>query len=136
LSASGTSSGLMLSRTHLLFAAAQGSHRGTVSISANITFMYYGSIKYERTAILFCVLLLTHLAGNRIEDKYFVSMGSYRRGGRSSSGTKRTNGTLKANASKVYEHGRWTIKQSKENMPTRYNEFTLEDRINLPLLCM
>lgn len=72
--------------------------------------------------------------GNRIEDKYY-SMGSYRRGGRSSC-TKRSNGTEQATPIEVYEHGRWTIKLSKENMPTRYNEFALEDRLHLTLLCM
>jgi hypothetical protein len=72
--------------------------------------------------------------GNRIEDTYY-SMGTYRRGGRSSC-TKRTNGTLQATPAEVYEHGRWTVKQSKENMPTRYNELTLDDCINLTLLCM
>jgi hypothetical protein len=80
------------------------------------------------------LLAFSTTAGNRIEDKYY-SMGTYRRGGRSSC-TKRTNGTLKATPAEVYEHGRWTVKQSKENMPTRYNEFTLDDRINLTLLCM
>jgi hypothetical protein len=62
----------------------------------------------------------------RIEDKYY-SMGTYRRGGRSSC-PKRNNGTLKATAAEGYEHGQWTVKQSKENTPTRYNEFAIEDR--------
>jgi hypothetical protein len=62
-------------------------------------------------------------------------MGSYRRGGRSAC-TKRLSGTLRATDIEVYEHGRWTKKLSKENMPTRYNEFTLADRLNLTLLCM
>jgi len=62
-------------------------------------------------------------------------MGSYRQGGRSSC-TKHSNGTEQATDIEVYEHGRWTIKLSKENMPTRYNEFALEDRLNLTLLCM
>jgi hypothetical protein len=72
--------------------------------------------------------------GNRIEDKYY-SFGTYRRGGRSSC-TKRNNGTQQATPDEVYEHGRWTRRISKENMPTRYNEFTLEDRLNITLLCM
>jgi hypothetical protein len=80
------------------------------------------------------LLTLTDMPGHRIEDKYY-SMGTYRRGGRSSC-TKRDNGTLKATPAEVYEHGRWTVKQSKENMPTRYNEYALHDRINLTLLCM
>jgi integrase len=76
----------------------------------------------------------TMTPGNRIEDKYY-SMGSYRRGGRSAC-TKRLNGTLKATDIEVYEHGRWAVKISKENMPTRYNELALADRLNLTLLCM
>jgi hypothetical protein len=72
--------------------------------------------------------------GNRLEDKYY-SFGTYRRGGRSSC-TKRNNGTQQATPDEVYEHGRWTRRISKENMPTRYNEFTLEDRLNITLLCM
>ena len=80
------------------------------------------------------LLAFTDLPGHRIEDKYY-SMGTYRRGGRSSC-TKHDNGTLKATPAEVYEHGRWTVKQSKENMPTRYNEYALDDRINITLLCM
>jgi hypothetical protein len=76
----------------------------------------------------------TETMGNRIEDKYY-SMGTYRRGGRSSC-TKRNNGTLKATDTEVYEHGWWKVKLSKENMPTRYNEFALDNRVNLTLLCM
>jgi hypothetical protein len=76
----------------------------------------------------------TDAPGNRLEDKYY-SFGTYRRGGRSTS-TKRNNGTKKATSDEVYEHGRWTKRMSKENMPTRYNEFELADRINLTLLCM
>jgi hypothetical protein len=72
--------------------------------------------------------------GNRIEDKYY-SFGTYRRGGRSTS-TKRNNGTKKATPDEVYEHGRWRQRIGRENMPTRYNEFTLDDRINITLLCM
>jgi hypothetical protein len=76
----------------------------------------------------------TTARGNRIEDKYY-SFGTYRRGGRSSS-TKRNNGTQKATSDEVYEHGRWRQRISRENMPARYNEFALDDRINITLLCM
>lgn len=72
--------------------------------------------------------------GNRIEDKYY-SFGTYRRGGRSSC-TKRNNGTKKATPDEVYEHGRWRKRISRENMPTRYNEFGIDDRVNITLLCM
>jgi hypothetical protein len=72
--------------------------------------------------------------GNRIEDKFY-SMGTYRRGGRSSC-TKRDNGMAKATDIEVYEHRRWKVKLSKENMPMRYNEFSIADRVNLTSLCM
>jgi len=72
--------------------------------------------------------------GNRIEDKFY-SMNSYRRGG-SSYVSKRRSGKRRATAVEVYEHGRWRLKRQSENMPTRYREFTLEDRIYVTLLCM
>jgi hypothetical protein len=62
-------------------------------------------------------------------------MGTYRQGGHSSC-TKRNDGTVKATDIEVYEHGHWKIKISKENMPTRYNEFSIADHVNLTLLCM
>jgi hypothetical protein len=72
--------------------------------------------------------------GNRLEDKFY-SFGTYRRGGRSSS-TKRNNGTMKATSDEVYEHGRWRRRIASEDMSTRYNEFGLDDRLNITLLCM
>ena len=72
--------------------------------------------------------------GNRIEDKYY-SFGTYRRGGRSSS-AKRNSGTSKATPDEIYEHGRWEQRIESENMPTRYNEYGLDDRINITLFCM
>jgi hypothetical protein len=76
----------------------------------------------------------TTVKGNRIKDKYY-SMGTYHHGGHSSC-TKCTNGTQKATEAEIYEHGWWTVKLSRENMPTRYNEFALDDRLHLTLLCM
>jgi hypothetical protein len=72
--------------------------------------------------------------GNQIEDKYY-SFGTYRQGGRSSS-TKRNNGTAQATPDEVYEHGHWRNRISKENMPTHYNEYGLDDRITITLRCM
>ena len=123
--------GLMLPQPRRLFVGAQA-FRGPVTTSVP-TISIPGFIKCERREIPF-LLAFSTTVGNRIEDMYY-SMGTYRRGGRSSC-TKRTNGTLKATPAEVYEHGRWTVKQSKENMPTRYNELTLADCINLTLLCM
>ena len=80
------------------------------------------------------LLAFTHEEGNRIEDKYY-SMNSYRRGG-SSHAVKSRRGKKRATAIQVYEHGRWKMKRQAENMPTRYREFTLEDRVYITLLCM
>jgi len=74
------------------------------------------------------------VAGNRIEDKYY-SFGTYRRGGRTASG-KRGHGTKKASTDEIYEHGRWERRLDSENMPTRYNEYGLDDRITITLCCM
>ena len=49
---------------------------------------------------------------------------------------RRTKGPVTTTPSAMSENRRWTAKQSKENMPTRYNEYALDDRINLTLLCM
>lgn len=72
--------------------------------------------------------------GNTIPDKYY-SMNSYRRGGRSHV-SKRRAGKREGTETEIYEHGRWRYKRQLENMPTRYREFTLEDRIYVTLLCM
>lgn len=88
-------------------------------------------LKQEGDATL---LAFTQEVGNRIEDKYY-SMNSYRRGG-SSHSTKSRKGKKKASAIQVYEHGRWKMKRQAENMPTRYREYTLEDRVYITLLCM
>jgi hypothetical protein len=76
----------------------------------------------------------TDQPGHRIEDKYW-SCGSYRRGGRTNS-SHRGDGTCRATADEIYEHGRWRQRRAKESMPTLYTEFTLADRLNLTLLCM
>jgi len=88
-------------------------------------------LKQEGDATL---LAFTQEVGNRIEDKYY-SMHSYRRGGNSQA-TKRRRGKKVASSIQVYEHGRWKIKRQAENMPTRYREYTLEDRLYITLLCM
>ena len=72
--------------------------------------------------------------GNSIEEKFY-SMCSYRRGGRSYVSKRRGN-KLKATPTEIYEHGRWRKKRAGEDMPTRYQEFTLEDRLYLTYLCM
>ena len=75
--------------------------------------------------------------GNRLEDKFY-NMNMYRRGGESSV-TKR--GTLfsreeRATKNEIYEHGRWRRRRDSEDMPTRYREWTLLDRLAITLMCM
>jgi hypothetical protein len=79
--------------------------------------------------------------GQRLEDK-IVSMHSWRRGGRSRvSRPPRHNepnppGTRKAKKDEIYEHGRWAVKATAENMPRRYNQWDLMERISITLHCM
>jgi hypothetical protein len=79
--------------------------------------------------------------GHRIQDKVY-SIHSWRRGGRSKvSRSPRHNepkptGARKATPDEVYEHGRWENSQAGENMPRRYNQWDLADRIGLTLFCM
>jgi hypothetical protein len=81
------------------------------------------------------------LPGQRIRDKVW-SMHSWRRGGRSKvSRAPRHNepspkGTQKATPTEIYEHGRWAHAPSAEDMPKRYNQWDLADRICLSLFCM
>jgi hypothetical protein len=76
----------------------------------------------------------TDAVGNRISDKFY-SVNSFCRGGRSHVSKRRT-GKWKATEPEIYEHGLWHMKQKNENMPTRYWEFTLEDRLMVTLMCM
>ena len=76
----------------------------------------------------------TDKKGHRIEEKFYA-MSMFRRGGRAQC-QKRNNGTAKATRDEVYEHGRWNVPISSEDMPTRYNEYAIEDRINITCMCM
>jgi len=139
--ASGLSLGIWVERMKRLWPDAEGDVPFVRGADGNrFTSAYYRSnylypwlyrLKQEGDPTL---LAFTQEAGNRIEDKYY-SMNSYRRGG-SSHSTKSRRGKKKATAIQVYEHGRWKIKRQAENMPTRYREYTLEDRIYITLLCM
>jgi hypothetical protein len=93
----------------------------------------YGYTKCEVTATHFFVPLPMNAGiGSKIS---ITHLGRIDGGGRTSS-QKRNNGTKQATPEEVYEHGRWRRRMAKENMPTRYNEYGLDDRINLTLLCM
>jgi hypothetical protein len=79
--------------------------------------------------------------GHRIMDKVY-SMHSWRRAGRSRVSRKprhnepNPKGTRMATPTEVYEHGRWQVSVSSENMPRRYNQWDLMDRIGITLFCM
>jgi hypothetical protein len=38
-------------------------------------------------------------------------------------------------STEIYEHGRWQVAISSENMPRRYNQWYLSDRIGITLFC-
>jgi hypothetical protein len=106
-----------------------------------------------RTNFVYPILQIQHLSGeptllafstrpgHRIRDKVY-SMHSWRRGGRSRVSRKpRHNepnlpGTRMATSTEVYEHGRWQVSASSENMPRRYNQWDLSDRVCITLFCM
>ena len=138
---SGLSLGMWIDRMEALWPEADGSDpfvrggdgkRFTSSYFRNeYLYPFLHRLKQEGDATL---LAFTQEVGNRIEDKYY-SMHSYRRGGNSQA-TKRRRGKKVASSTQVYEHGRWKIKRQAENMPTRYREYTLEDRLCITLLCV
>jgi hypothetical protein len=78
--------------------------------------------------------------GNRLKDKIY-SMHTWRRAGRSVvSRLPRHNepnppGRRKASPDEVYEHGRWAQNVNSENMPQRYNQWDLADRLAITLFC-
>lgn len=78
--------------------------------------------------------------GNRLQDK-ITSMHTWRRAGRSAvSRLPRHNepnppGRRKASSWEVYEHGRWALNVTSENMPQRYNQWALADRLVITLFC-
>ena len=77
--------------------------------------------------------------GRRLQDAVF-SFNSWRRAGRSrvSRGPRCTepkfSGQRTATKIEIHEHGRWRLKG--EDMPARYNQWDLQDRVILTLLCM
>jgi hypothetical protein len=141
VSASGLQPGLWTERLRRLWPAALPQERLIRGSSGMAWTSYYFRrhhlyvwLHQMRTAGDPFLQAFTSEHGNRLEDKYY-SFGTYRRGGRSAC-TKRNNGTLKASTDEVYEHGRWRRRIGGEDMSTRYNEFGLDDRLHITLLCM
>lgn len=139
--ASGLSVGLWLERLQSLWPEAQGDEpliRGRSGrpwdsryFRRHHLYPWLEALRTEGDAFL---QAFSDQPGNTVSDKFY-SMGTYRRGGRAEV-TKRRSGWVRATKIEIYEHGRWQHKLSGEDMPTRYNEFTLEDRLNITLLCM
>ena len=83
--------------------------------------------------------LLQTYAPHSPEDlaKKFYSLHSYRRGGRTHVSKKRAGCIRKATTLEVSDHGRWRRRyETQSDMPTHYQETTLEDRLYITLLCM
>ena len=83
--------------------------------------------------------LLRTYAPRSAEDipKKFYSLHSYRRGARTHVSKQRAGCRRKATQLEVSDHGRWRTRyQTHSDMPTHYQETTLEDRLYITLLCM
>jgi hypothetical protein len=101
----------------------------------------YPILELQRTSGEPTLKAFTDQPRHRIRDKVY-SMHSWRRAGRSQvSGKPRHDepnpkGTWMASSTEVYEHGRWQVAASSENIPRRYNQWDLIDRIGITLFCM
>ena len=82
--------------------------------------------------------LLRTYAPRSAEDlpKKFYSLHSYRRGARTHVSKKRDGCIRKATQLEITDHGRWRTRYTTHSdMPTHYQETTLEDRLYITLLC-
>ena len=72
--------------------------------------------------------------GNSIPKKFW-SLHCYRRGARThaTKGSKRD--SKKASKDQVYEHGRWRRRRATEAIDKQYDEWTIQDRIQITLFC-
>jgi hypothetical protein len=73
--------------------------------------------------------------GNSIKEKCW-SFHAYRRGACTHVSRKRATNIRKATQVEVYEHGRWRQKHSSADVDKAYQEWSLEDRIMITLMCM
>jgi hypothetical protein len=82
-------------------------------------------------------------AGKRIKDRVY-SIHSWWRSGRSRvsrcawHNEPKPEGGRQASPQEVYEHGRWEATKTNrtEDMPARYNQWEVVDRLALTLCCM
>jgi hypothetical protein len=72
--------------------------------------------------------------GNTIADKFW-SLHCYRRGARTHATKSSKKDSRSATPDQVYEHGRWRRKRSTEAIDKQYDEWTVQDRIQITLYC-
>lgn len=83
-----------------------------------------------------CMAVFSDVPGQRIADRIWA-MHSYRRG--ADTFVQHHLPRVQARAAtniEIYEHGRWRRQQQKEDMPTHYRGWDVEQRICLTQLCM
>lgn len=73
--------------------------------------------------------------GMSIPEKFYSS-NSYRRGGRTHVPKKRLGCVRKATRTKTTEHARWRTPRAQMDMPGQYMGWSLDDRLDVTLLCM
>jgi hypothetical protein len=103
--------------------------------------------QYFRATYLLPLLNMQRDAGDPILSQYapdsetsiektFWGFHSYRRGGRSFVERKQPGCVRAAFSHEIYEHGRWRLSRRRMDMPTRYLEMGLPERIAITMLCM
>ena len=73
--------------------------------------------------------------GMSIPEKFYSS-NSYRRGGRTHVSKKRAGCVRKATGTETTEHARWRTPRAQLDMPGQYLGWSLDDRLDVTLLCM
>jgi hypothetical protein len=72
--------------------------------------------------------------GNSIPEKFW-SMHTYRRGARTHATKGSKKDSRRANIHQVYEHGRWRRRRAGEAIDKQYDEWTIQDRVQITLFC-
>jgi hypothetical protein len=70
-----------------------------------------------------------------IPDKFW-SLNCYRRGARTHVSHSRTRGYAVATKAQIYEHGRWRLKRSSEDIDKVYQQWPLSERLKITLYSM
>jgi hypothetical protein len=98
---------------------------------------------YFRTTFLYPSLLRQAEAGDAYLRPYridipekFWSLNCYRRGARSHVSHTRTRGYAVATKAQIYEHGRWRLKRSSEDIDKVYQQWPLSERLKITLYSM